>query len=1174
MMDNHENVPVNTEPAAPPAPPPAADWQPVSPLRPDGVKRKRPEDSMREIIFGIVLALIFLILFYLLYQGFRGSDGLASAGETQKTLYAGGFAFLISGIAVAFLTMMTSKAKAKERPVWFFPVMAGFLAFIGLGLAYFFLGIWPVGAKTGMIVDMHHQYAPLLSKLRDMILHGSNPLYSFEIGMGASFIPAFGYYLASPLNILLVLFPERLLAEGIFVITIVKNILCAVTFAVMLQYVYKKRSPAVAIAAMMYAMSMYVLAYSWCIMWLDGLMVLPLVIMGLERLMRTGKYPLYVLSLAYALYANYYIGFMICIFTVLYYIAFVIRKRRSGIQAAGSFLRFVIGSVLGGGIAAFMVIPIYLALGSTSAAGGSLPDLAANINVFQLFGRQLYEITPTIRSQVGGVTTLPNIYCGLLTFFLVPVFAMCKSIPARRRIAYLGMVGVIAMSFVLNQWNLIWHGLHAPNDLPYRFSFVYTFLLVLIAYEVMTHLDKISVKSLAASLLGISFYLVIEEQFGNQIYSFKTLYYSFAFIVVYFIITALIARKTLALRVGYCLLLLVVSIEMVSNASVTLKALDSKEYYTAHDNYVDNAANVAARAAIDKAKQLGDAESNGAFYRMETMPRLFIMNTAMYNYRGISSFASSNSYATTRFMGAMGYAVNGVNSYLYNGFMAPTDSLLGIKYLVLDQDLPDHPQLQKIDTVTTPTKDGLKTDYIYRNKDALPVAFVANKAVESYESSYYNPITSLNTLYADMTGIQDPIYFTMQPQLPDGSTQDITISGATGFSFNPSGGSETGNIEVPITEDGTYYVYVDCRAAKSISVQYGSNTGGISPNEPYFIEAAGMKAGDVITVGINADSSASGNIYVAELNQPAFDKSIAQLKAEGLNVTKFTESSITGTVHTLAGGTMFTSIPYDAGWSVTVDGKKVDTFGIDTSERGRGLDTPEAKAGSVDGALLGFDIPAGNHTVKMTFMPKGLAPGLLISIVALVILVFAVLFLRKKTALHTLLLDVSLLSIPAVIAYMILLFIIGFFVFLILTATGWAGDGLLGYIGTLIVNKYLLLILLPVLYIALILLRIRFPKLSFAPILFTHENLDEDPIADPPPAVDPPPILYYVEPGPSGVFPGEGKNPEPIPESPQAEAPPEPTVNSESPGSVLPTGPDIPPEPPIPPETPEEPPKG
>ena len=193
----------------------------------------------------------------------------------------------------------------------------------------------------------------------------------------------------------------------------------------MLQTLSGKRDLRVCIVSLMYSLMMYLLAYSWNIMWLDCLMILPLIIVGFERLMRTGRYPLYVLTLFYALYANYYIGFMVCVFLVLYYISWVLRQRRTPGCLGRSAVRFGLGSLLGGGLAMALLLPVYFSLSATSAAGGSLPsEWASNFPALGLLEQLLYGATPTIRSG-----NLPNIYCGILAVLLLPVYFTLSAIP-------------------------------------------------------------------------------------------------------------------------------------------------------------------------------------------------------------------------------------------------------------------------------------------------------------------------------------------------------------------------------------------------------------------------------------------------------------------------------------------------------------------------------------------------------------------------------------------------------------------------------------------------------------------------------------------------------------------------------------------------------------------------
>lgn len=946
--------------------------------------------SLAEVIRAIALVVFFGGCAVLGYIIFGGGTALASKNALQQVLYPLGLGVMLSGLLTAMLSMLMQRGRPGVRPVWFYPALAALLTFCGLGIAYIFLGIWPIGEKSCMLVDMHHQYAPMLAKLREILLSGKSLQYSFELGMGASFLPAFAYYLASPLNLLLVFFPENLLTEGIFVITLLKNVLIAAAAAICLQYVYRRRSPAVAMVAMMYSMMMYVLAYSWNIMWLDGVMMLPLVVMGFEHMMRRGKYLPYVLSLAYALYANYYIAFMLCVFLVLYFLAFLLRDARDPQLNRRSLWRFTIGSLLGGGLSMLIVLPTALALGQTSAAGSTLPEMAPYFDMFNLLGRHLYAVSPTIRSG-----NLPNIYCGVAVLLLVPLFAVNRGIPRRRRLTYMALLAVMTFCLILNQPNLFWHGLHAPNDLPYRFSFIYCFVLLLLSYETLVNLQYVEVKQLGASFLGVLVYLALEERFGDEkTYGFQSIYVTLLLVALYALICFLIAHRHIMRRAGQLLLVTVVAAELTLNASQVIIKLNNQEHYTGHFNYVDNAEAAAIREAV---RVMKEQAADDGFARMEFLPRRTCMDTALFQYPGITSFASSNSYRTTSMMGGLGYAVNGVNSYLYKSFIPMTDSLLGVRYVALQSDISNHTQLQQLDRVSaTDDNGGSATYYIYENKVALPIAYRADAAVRDWASYYYNPMESINTLYQSMTGDATPLLEAMPIENND-SAVAIKEESATGFRFNASGKATT-VFEATASVDGQYFIFVDCRSAENINVQQGSNSWSMSTNEPYFIDAGTLAAGDVVKVTLDAKSTCSGNVFVLHMNGDVFDRAMQKLSSDGLRVTEFADTRIVGTVNASADGAMVTSIPYDAGWSVTVDGKKVATYGLDTALPDRSASVEPTRDENGGAAMLGFDIPAGEHTVKLTFRTRGLTVGLLLSGASLLLLVLLVLFTGRLSA--------------------------------------------------------------------------------------------------------------------------------------------------------------------------------
>lgn len=928
---------------------------------------------------GVFLLILLVVMSFSFRLIFAGGDG-RSTNTLQDVLYPLEMGILLGALAtLCFAQLLSSREDIPDRPVWFFPLLSGLLALFAMTAAYTHLGMWPVGTKTGMIVDMHHQYAPLLAQLRDRLLKGDSLLYAFEVGLGGSFFPLFGYYLASPFNLLLLLFPESLLTEGILCITLLKNALCAAFFAAMLQALSGKRDLRVCIVSLMYSLMMYLLAYSWNIMWLDCLMVLPLIILGLERLMRTGRYPLYVLTLAYALYANYYIGFMVCVFLVLYYISWAARQRRTPGCLGRSAVRFGVGSLLGGGLAMALLLPVYLSLSATSAAGGSLPaEWASNFPALGLFEQLLYGATPTIRSG-----NLPNVYCGVLAVLLLPVYFTLSAIPLRRRLTMGGLLAVVALSAPLNIPDLIWHGLHAPNDLPYRFSFLISFVLLLIAYETLTHMDQVRPRQLGLSAVAVAAVIFVLEKCGAVAamtgaekakgLPFVSVYVSLLLVVIYAAVLCLAHRPGIGRRLAASLLLLTVTAEMTVGAGRTLDTLNKNEYFTAHENYVDNIETDAIRLAVNKAKALGEQDAAGELWRMEFLPRRTCVDTALFDYRGITTFASSNSYETTRLMGSLGYAINGVNSYLYRSFVPAVDSLLGIRYVILESRIENHRQLKLRDSVTASRTDSYgetesKTLYIYENTAALPAAYFVSGDIRGFTYNYYSPFDTQNSLYAALTEDWEDVYTFCELNSEDGTGY---TSGTCGFTVNGAG---TAEFTARVEQGGQYFLFADCRAASSINIRCRSDSWDASPGEPYIIDAGELSADTEVSFTVTTDSTASGNLYVARLDTERVERTLARLKEGGLKTEKFTDTELSGTLTAASDGAVLTSLVYDAGWTVEVDGKPVETFAA-----GQGL--------------LAFDVAAGEHTVRMVFSPRGLKTGALLSGISL-LLFLALVILR------------------------------------------------------------------------------------------------------------------------------------------------------------------------------------
>ncbi len=920
------------------------------------------------LMSGILAAAFAIVIFALVWVFSSHINALSVTGLAQKLACSGGIAVLLGSLLFLLADEhgRDGTEPVKQRPDWYYPLWSGILSLATMCVAYSFVGMWPLGNETGMIVDMHHQYAPLLSGLRNAILEGSLSTYSFEVGLGANYVSVFGYYLASPLNALLLLFPERFLAEGILVITLLKNALTGAFFGLCVQRISKYKGLCIPLVSVMYSMMMYLIAYSWNIMWLDVVMVLPIVVLGFEELMKNGKFGVYVFSLAYCLYANYYIGFMLCIFLVLYYAAYVLRSSRTGKAVAISLGRFAGCSLLGAGLSAVLLIPVYFALQTTSAAGGDLPDIKTNFDFFELIGRHLVATSPTIRSG-----NLPNLYCGVLSALCVPLFALNSGISLRKRVAYVGLWMAMGLSFVINWIDLLWHGLHSPNDLPYRFSFLYCFVVLLMAFEALRHLKHIKTKHVLSVCACAVTYLFIEERFGNDTYGVAQIYINLAVIAIYTFVLAIASKKWLCRGVAYALLLFAVTAEMIFGGGYAFVSVNQNEHYTDHVNYVDNTETQATLGAVELAQTIGDKQANGDFYRMEFLPRRTCVDTALFHYRGITTFSSSNYYTTTRLMGGLGYAINGVNSHLYKSFVPFTDSLLGIRYVVLQSDLISHPQLKKVDSYS---KNGT-TYYIYENTAALGLGYMSDPMIKQYSYTQYNPILSQNDLFTALTGIQESLY-TLHPISSDDFNGSLSYN-SSGFHVHVSEEVGTAQFSATLQSGGQLFLYAECGASESMNLSCNGNNWSVSPHEPFIIDGGECEEGTVVTFEVTAEMSCTGNLYVATLNKDLFEQGMAQLRKNQLVVSEFTDNRIQGTVSTDKSGVLMTSIPYDEGWVVKVDGVETDTV-------------------AVDKGFLAIDLTAGDHEIELQYVPRGMLIGGVISLVSLIVLVVLLIVLKHK----------------------------------------------------------------------------------------------------------------------------------------------------------------------------------
>lgn len=844
-------------------------------------------------------------------------------------------------------------------------------AFIML-FVYFCYNAYPFGDITILRMDLYHQYGPLFGELYDRLQNGQGLIYSWVSGGGSSFLGNFFNYLSSPFSLLVLLFDRNQVPGAISIIILIKAVLAAMSFTLYLKLSKKSTSFLTAGFGLLYAFCGFFLAYYWNVMWIDALYLLPMVVYGIESIIERQKTGLYIAALILMMFSNYYMSFILCIFSVLYFLAFYFANHTPGEilistvnpsvkksfgqrlwnqRFVRSGILFAAGSLFAAAVAAAALLPTYFALQSSSATSGTFPTtLSIYFDLFDFLGNHLPGIETTIRSSGGDV--LPNIYSGLIVLILVPLYMMNRSIRTREKIANVVLLVILTASFNTNILNYIWHAFHFPNDLPYRFSFLYTFVLLTMAFRVLTKMKAIHYRDIMLVGMLVLLFVTLVEKMPNKYYKDNmTLYVSIAFTLLYAGILTLVKKKTLAPTIISFLLFLTMGVEIIVGST------DSYVLSQKYENYAGDLGTY--QKLLDKI----ELYENGSADKPRT--ELFHLRTRMdpcwYGYNGMSTFSSMAYEKMSALQYNLGMAGNRINSYTYNPQTPVYNAMFALKYFIATDQTPNSTYYTKLFT------DGSQKYTVYENKYYLPLGFCVDATIDNWYFAEGDPFAVQNSFVRNASGIDhvfEPIPADVTSRI---NVKDFLFSGNSSFNYEKYGESDASIMfEVTPQQDGNVYLYLSSRGAENATVVSDRVNLTYDFNQPYILDAGYHQAGEtlLVTVTLNDTLSSSLSFYSYTLNHEAFEGVYDYLKETAYQITDSSDTAITGAVTAKRNSVLYTSIPYDEGWQAYVDGKRTDTF-------------------TIGDALLGIQVSQGTHTVEFRYTPKGLKTGVLISGVAI-----------------------------------------------------------------------------------------------------------------------------------------------------------------------------------------------
>ena len=915
----------------------------------------------------------------------------------------------------------------------------------------------PFGSHCMLYSDMYHQYYPFFCEFRRAILSGESLLYSWNVGIGMEYLGLISYYLASPLNLVSILLPESWTLEYFSLLLPLKMGFASLFFAIMVKKLFGKDDLSISLFGALYGMCAWAFGYNWNIMWLDTFALLPLVALGTILLIRDRKFVLYTVALFLAIAANYYIGFFVCIFVLMLFFCYQICRFKSPWRAAEDFVRIGVFTVLAIGMTAFLELPTLAALQDTQSSVNTFPEgFSVNIADAELVSaareawaafaeakldgaapKELLSLLLTalatafpplldgmkqVAGNMGATITptymdgLPNLYCGIFPIALAFLFLLAKEVRLRDKLCATALLLVFMVSFIFRQLDYIWHGFHFTNQIPYRFSFLFSFVLLYMAYQAWVLRDSFPIWQIIAAGVGSFFLLFLAPEHRNDL-----LYMLVNLLFLGGYLTAMLyGHKDLAVPEESLQPILPeaelpeenlddmpvevvvedADPEMISDTVEFEEAQEEDEPQKKHFAFpspevrqrqaalviaclmgielVLGLANFGssfpvneydypkkADATASMIQVMKEREKDTLFYRAETTHSQILNDAALNDYNGLTTFTSSANVQVTLFTQALGFgAYKTYNRYLYEDSSPVTALFMNLKYLI-ERD--------------TDTMGNAYFDYVHsyggvtllENNAYLPLGFLA----ESQLTELYTPLASggftyQNNIFSAATGLKDKVWSFVPASTLKVSGDDRTTinsvnksSGHTNFTSGATGGQVT--YTYTVNQSGYMSLDVNLYSQKDFSVILNGKTlywENFSLQQLYGV--GDVVPGDVVEVIIDckADMTSAINIKAAIMDEEVFRAGYEILNASTLELTDFYTTYVAGTISCNRDGLLYTSIPQC--------GNERDPEENLVSPEGNWIvyvDGEKADIALVGNCMIGVPLTEGDHTVEFVY---------------------------------------------------------------------------------------------------------------------------------------------------------------------------------------------------------------
>ncbi|MBQ8786031.1 MAG: YfhO family protein [Oscillospiraceae bacterium] len=878
-------------------------------------------------------------------------------------------------------------------------ILAFFVSMLILLISYLIFGIYPIGDESVLVLDLNGQYVYYFENLRDAFWGNGSLLNSWSRNLTGEIIGMYAYYLASPFTLVVMLLPRSMMTTSLLIMQMLKVGTAAITFCWYLRN-SKKTAPYTAlIFGLMYSLMGYMIVQLMDPMWLDGLIYLPIICRGIEKLIDKGSWLLFIIPLALMFIANFYIGWMIAIFCCFYFLAyyFFISMETTPFRFKHMLLsgvKFASGGIIAAACAAWLLIPLYYSL-SLGKFEFSEPkyDFKTQFDFIDFFVNLLPNVYDTCRPEGS-----PVVYCGVMTILLVPLFFMNNNIRLRQKIGF----GVLALTVVLSMYlstiDLVWHGFQVPNWLPYRYSFTVSFLLLIMAAQAFERIEGISYKEIGGVFVALAAYVFYLDKHDSERLDIIAAVWFTVVVGAVYALLLYAHKKFYKIKPIPIAIVAFLIIELTVTSTYTMYKIDKDVVYSNYDSY--NRYITLGRNTVEKIYEMDDSP----VYRIEKNFHRTVNDPMAFGSFGLSHSSSTLNAAPIQLLRNLGFSYGG-HYIKYKGATYITDSIFGIKYVMekgkavtVDEngdktDTPDVAESKHYnDNLVLANGDKKEIMYVYENPYALPVGFMADNAItEIAFENWYNPFENQNALFSALLSDEEQEFFKeieIDEILPE-NAKPSTYGSHTKYVPRIEGSNSHIEFILTAPTEDMIYMYFPSQYEREVNLWLNKEfvdyyyEGGKMCIQPLGHFKEGDELSFITTITEDNNEVLFRDNYFYYLDEKMFTAAIDELKQNPLEIEHFEEHHLKGTITVDKEGVMFTSIAWEPGWTVYVDGEKVEPVKL------------------VD-ALIGVPLTEGTHTIEMKFFPAGMKLGIIVSLVGIITVIVIALYERKN---RTIMLD-------------------------------------------------------------------------------------------------------------------------------------------------------------------------